>query len=32
VLGRELLSDVWHVDAELESRDGRTALHVAWLR
>jgi iron complex transport system ATP-binding protein len=31
VLDRELLSDVWHVEAELESRDGRTALHVAWL-
>jgi iron complex transport system ATP-binding protein len=31
VLHRELLSDVWHVDAELETRDGRTALHVAWL-
>ena len=32
VLDAELLAEVWHVDAELESTtDGRTALHVHWL-
>ncbi|MBS1845929.1 MAG: ABC transporter ATP-binding protein [Actinobacteria bacterium] len=31
VLTPELLAEVWHADAWLSERDGRTALHVAWL-
>jgi iron complex transport system ATP-binding protein len=31
VLTASLLSDVWHIDAGLVQRDGRTALHVDWL-
>jgi iron complex transport system ATP-binding protein len=31
VLDAERLAGVWGVDAELETRAGRTALHVAWL-
>lgn len=31
VLTRELLSEVWRVDADLEAANGRTALRVAWL-
>lgn len=31
VLTRELISDVWGVEAELVDRDGRSALHVEWL-
>ena len=32
VLDADLLAEVWHVDAELESnQEGRTALHVHWL-
>jgi iron complex transport system ATP-binding protein len=31
VLTASLLSEVWHVDAGLVQRDGRTALHVDWL-
>jgi iron complex transport system ATP-binding protein len=31
VLTASLLTEVWHVDAGLVQRDGRTALHVDWL-
>ena len=31
VLTRQLISDVWSVEAELVHRDGRSALHVEWL-
>ena len=31
VLDPDRLAEVWNVDAALESADGRTALHVAWL-
>ena len=32
VLDRDLLAEVWRVDAALHTApDGRTALHVAWL-
>jgi iron complex transport system ATP-binding protein len=31
ILTAQLLSDVWHVDADLIQDDGRTALHVDWL-
>ena len=31
VLTSELIADVWGVEAELVSRDGRSALHVGWL-
>jgi len=32
VLDRERLAEVWGADARLTEREGRTALHVAWLR
>jgi iron complex transport system ATP-binding protein len=32
VLDPETLSRVWGADAKLTAHDGRTALHVAWLR
>ncbi len=31
VLTPQLISEVWGVEAELISRDGRSALHVGWL-
>ena len=31
VLKKELIADVWGVEAELVRRDGRSALHVGWL-
>ena len=31
VLTPQLISEVWGVEAELVSRDGRSALHVGWL-
>jgi len=32
VLSAERLATVWGADARLSAREGRTALHVAWLR
>ncbi len=32
VLSAELLGSVWGADARLTAHEGRTALHVAWLR
>jgi len=32
VLDHERLAEVWGADARLTERDGRTALHVAWLQ
>jgi len=31
VLTQQLISEVWGVEADLISRDGRSALHVGWL-
>jgi iron complex transport system ATP-binding protein len=30
ILTAERLASIWHADARLTERDGRTALHVAW--
>ena len=32
VLSAERLAAVWDADAKLTAHEGRTALHVAWLR